>query len=169
MNSKDNRDETSKADLARACLVTITNNIGSISQFVAKAGKEILSRVLRNDCFIVGPSVGCAFFSNHGIQAKKRSNSLPNVRDWSWRVYELVFSTLRKDREDSFCRKLFEKERTEYETTCLRRQLLVRRDAASLIPGAWRLFWGSWMPPRTAKTAFVIYSIMTYIPNQRRC
>ena len=42
MNSKENRDQTSKADLARACLVTITNNIGSISQFVAKAGQLAL-------------------------------------------------------------------------------------------------------------------------------
>lgn len=44
MNSKEHRNQTSKADLARACLVTITNNIGSICQFVAKAEK--IDRIL---------------------------------------------------------------------------------------------------------------------------
>lgn len=44
MNTKESRDQTSKADLARACLVTITNNIGSISRFVAKAEK--MERIL---------------------------------------------------------------------------------------------------------------------------
>jgi len=39
MNSKECRDGTSKHDLARACLVTITNNIASISRFVAMAEK----------------------------------------------------------------------------------------------------------------------------------
>jgi len=45
MNSKDRRNTVSKEDLARATLVTITNNIGSIARMCAV--NEKIERVIK--------------------------------------------------------------------------------------------------------------------------
>lgn len=45
MNSKDRRNTVTKEDLARATLVTITNNIGSIARMCAV--NEKIERVIR--------------------------------------------------------------------------------------------------------------------------
>lgn len=47
MNSKDRRNAVSREDLARATLVTITNNIGSIARMCAV--NENIERVLFNE------------------------------------------------------------------------------------------------------------------------
>jgi len=50
MNSKDRRNTVSKEDLARATLVTITNNIGSIARMCAV--NEKIERVIKKNIYI---------------------------------------------------------------------------------------------------------------------
>ena len=160
MNNKESRDQTSKADLARACLVTITNNIGSISRFVAKAGR--LLQIVPHPLLLL-------VFPSHLTLSTYHPTFLHNSTYRSpWRspfIIDYLFSfSRRKNRENSLRWKLFEEKRTEHETSCLRRQLLVGRNAACLVSGTRRVFRGRGLPPRTIKAARVIFSAMTYIP-----
>lgn len=187
MNTKESRDQTSKADLARACLVTITNNIGSISRFVAKAGENCfllitpyctsvqlhyckLSSTLKNLMILKNT------LSTNDIDKQYEFYLCPNARDLSCRRWNLVFAAAlnsiycipqtftlyfrRKNGENSFRWKLPAEKWAQHETSCLRRQLLVAGITTCLVPRTRRLFRGCRLPPRTLKATWVILSPM---------
>ena len=70
MNHKDKREQASKADLAKATLVTITNNIGSIARSTAL--KEVGYPHLQINCFFPLHSFG---FMNHKDKREQASKA----------------------------------------------------------------------------------------------
>ena len=140
MNTKESRDQTSKADLARACLVTITNNIGSISRFVAKAGENFFLKTIRQ------------YVLPHYCK-------LSRYRLITDTTFFFCFFFFRRENGENFFRwKLPAEKRAQHETSCLRRQLLVAGITTCLVPRTRRLLRGCRLPPRTLKATRVILS-----------
>lgn len=71
MNSKEKRMSVTREDLARATLVTITNNIGSIARMCAI--NEQIERVSNNN----------NFYSNNTILHRKTKSLSISVQTWS--------------------------------------------------------------------------------------